>query len=110
MEQLRTKILELTKEYYKKYHEERNNSFSEGKDIVTFAGRVYDEEEMMNLVDSSLDFWLTTGRYAQEFEIEFAKYMQKKILSTYYFRLICEFTGFNCTYFSASWQKKTKKR
>ena len=35
-------------------------------------------EEMMNLVDSSLDFWLTTGRYAQEFEIEFAKYMQKK--------------------------------
>lgn len=78
MEQLRTKILELTKEYYKKYHEERNNSFSEGKDIVTFAGRVYDEEEMMNLVDSSLDFWLTTGRYAQEFEIEFAKYMQKK--------------------------------
>jgi degT/dnrJ/eryC1/strS aminotransferase len=33
---------------------------------------------MMNLVDSSLDFWLTTGRYAQEFEIEFAKYMQKK--------------------------------
>ena len=46
--------------------------------MVTFAGRVYDGEEMVNLVDSSLDFWLTTGRYAQEFEIEFAKYMQKK--------------------------------
>lgn len=46
--------------------------------MVTFAGRVYDEEEMVNLVDSSLDFWLTTGRYAGEFEIEFAKYMQKK--------------------------------
>lgn len=78
MDNLRKEILEKVKEYYKQYHEERNNSFSEGKDIVTFAGRVYDEEEMMNLVDSSLDFWLTTGRYAQEFEIEFAKYMQKK--------------------------------
>ena len=78
MEQLRNQILEKVKEYYKQYHEEKNKSFTAGKDMVTFAGRVYDEEEMMNLVDSSLDFWLTTGRYSQEFEIEFAKYMQKK--------------------------------
>lgn len=78
MEPLRRQILELVKEYYKKHHKEKNESFVEGKDMVTFAGRVYDEEEMINLVDSSLDFWLTTGRYAQEFEIEFAKYMQRK--------------------------------
>lgn len=78
MDNLRKEILEKVKEYYKQYHEEKNKSFSAGNDMVTFAGRVYDEEEMMNLVDSSLDFWLTTGRYAQEFEIEFAKYMQKK--------------------------------
>lgn len=78
MDNLRKEILEKVKEYYKQYHEEKNKSFTAGKDMVTFAGRVYDGEEMVNLVDSSLDFWLTTGRYAQEFEIEFAKYMQKK--------------------------------
>jgi degT/dnrJ/eryC1/strS aminotransferase len=78
MDNLRKEILEKVKEYYKQYHEGKNKSFTAGKDMVTFAGRVYDEEEMVNLVDSSLDFWLTTGRYAQEFEIEFAKYMQKK--------------------------------
>lgn len=78
MEHLRRQILEKVKEYYEQYHKEKNKSFTTGKDMVTFAGRVYNEEEMVNLVDSSLDFWLTTGRYAQEFEIEFAKYMQKK--------------------------------
>ncbi len=78
MDKLRQEILEKVKEYYNKYHKEKNISFTAGKDMVTFAGRVYDEEEMVNLVDSSLDFWLTTGRYAGEFEIEFAKYMQKK--------------------------------
>lgn len=78
MDKLRQEILEKVKEYYKQYHKEKNSSFTAGKDMVTFAGRVYDEEEMVNLVDSSLDFWLTTGRYAEEFEIEFAKYMQKK--------------------------------
>ena len=78
MDNLRKEILEKVKEYYKQYHEGKIKSFTAGKDVVTFAGRVYDEEEMVNLVDSSLDFWLTTGRYAQGFEIEFAKYMQKK--------------------------------
>ena len=78
MDNLRKEILEKVKEYYKQYHEGKNKSFTAGKDMVTFAGRVYDEEEMVNLVDSSLDFWLTTGRYAQEFDIEFAKYMPKK--------------------------------
>jgi len=41
---------------------------------VRYAGRVFDENEMVNLVDSSLDFWLTAGRYAEEFESRFAEY------------------------------------
>lgn len=78
MDELRQEILEKVKEYYLKNHKEKNEKFEQRKDTVTFAGRVYDEEEMVALVDSSLDFWLTTGRYAQEFETKFAEYMQTK--------------------------------
>ena len=42
---------------------------------VHYAGRVYDQEELVNLVDASLDFFLTAGRYANQFESEFAKYL-----------------------------------
>lgn len=49
--------------------------FLAGKSKVRYAGRVYDEKELLNLVDASLDFWLTAGRYAQEFEKEFAKFL-----------------------------------
>ena len=47
--------------------------FVPGKTRIPYAGRVYDGEEMAALVDSSLDFWLTAGRYANEFEESFAK-------------------------------------
>lgn len=47
--------------------------FIPGKTFVNYAGRVYDEKELTNLVDASLDFWLTAGRYAKTFEKEFAK-------------------------------------
>jgi len=47
--------------------------FVPGKSKIPYAGRIYDDEEMVALVDSSLDFWLTTGRYAEEFETIFAK-------------------------------------
>lgn len=74
--EIRAKILELVKEYYR---ESTNNSdFTPGKDMVPFAGRIYDEKEMVNLVDSSLDFWLTTGRYAEEFERRFAEIMNQR--------------------------------
>jgi CDP-6-deoxy-D-xylo-4-hexulose-3-dehydrase len=43
-------------------------SFVPGRTRINYAGRVYDEKELVNLVDSSLDFWLTAGRYAREFE------------------------------------------
>lgn len=50
-------------------------------DRITYASRVYDSEEMCNLVDSALEFWLTTGRYTEEFEREFAKYLGVKFCS-----------------------------
>ena len=50
-------------------------------DRIPYASRVYDHEEMVNLVDSSLDFWLTSGRYTKEFESEFAKYLGIKYCS-----------------------------
>ncbi|MDO8489141.1 MAG: lipopolysaccharide biosynthesis protein RfbH, partial [Candidatus Omnitrophota bacterium] len=49
--------------------------FIPGKSMVNYAGRVYDKRELLNLVDSSLDFWLTAGRYAREFEEKLAKFL-----------------------------------
>ena len=72
MEEIRKEILALTKKYYKQKFQKKE--FVAGKDIVKYAGRVFNEDELTNLVDSSLDFWLTAGRYAEEFETEFAKY------------------------------------
>ena len=70
--QLRTEILQLVKEY----HRERfgRAPFDPEKDAVHYAGRVFDEQELVNLVDSSLDFFLTAGRYTDEFEIRFAEW------------------------------------
>ncbi len=74
---LREEILELVKEYYvEKFG--KSKIFEPGITPITFAGRVFDHEEMVSLVDSSLDFWLTAGRYAQQFEKDFAKFMTQK--------------------------------
>ncbi len=73
--ELRKEILEKTKEYYNLKF--ANNTYTEG-DLIPFARRVFDENELVNLVDSSLDFWLTSGRYSAEFEKEFAKIMNLK--------------------------------
>jgi len=51
------------------------------KNRIPYAGRVYDEEEIVNLVDSALEFWLTSGRYTEEFEAELAKYLDIKYCS-----------------------------
>lgn len=75
---LRNEILEKVKQYYLEAHKEKQEKFEPGTDIITFAAKVYDEDEMMNLVDASLDFWLTSGRYAEEFERKFAEYMGDK--------------------------------
>ncbi|MFZ5816088.1 MAG: lipopolysaccharide biosynthesis protein RfbH [Bacillota bacterium] len=71
--ELRAKILELTREYYRQNWPGRE--FVAGKDPVPVSGKVFDEEELAHLVDASLDFWLTTGRYAAQFEREFAAFM-----------------------------------
>lgn len=76
--QLRSEILAKVKQYYLEAHKEKQEKFELGKDIITFAAKVYNEDEMMNLVDASLDFWLTSGRYAEEFERDFAGYMGNK--------------------------------
>ena len=77
-QQAREKILELVAEYCDRYHQKP--AFQEGQRIP-YASRVYDHEEMVNLVDSSLEFWLTAGRYTDEFEREFAKYLGIKYCS-----------------------------
>ncbi|MGL1887872.1 MAG: lipopolysaccharide biosynthesis protein RfbH [Reichenbachiella sp.] len=76
-QQLRTEILEKVAEFYK-LGQQSKSDFVPKETNITFAGRIYDEREMVNLVDSSLDFWLTAGRYAQKFETEFAKFMEQK--------------------------------
>lgn len=65
-------ILNQVKDYYEKYHVKKE--FHEG-DRIPYASRVYDSKEMCNLVDSALEFWLTSGRYTEQFEIDFAKYL-----------------------------------
>ncbi|MGD0237397.1 MAG: DegT/DnrJ/EryC1/StrS family aminotransferase, partial [Syntrophorhabdales bacterium] len=69
---IREEILQLVR----KLHNVKYSSaeFVPGKSTVRYAGRVFDEKEMVNLVDASLDFWLTAGRYAEEFESSFAAY------------------------------------
>ncbi len=72
-EAARQEILDLVSDYYKRY--KRNDSSYKEGDRIAYAGRVYDENEMVNLVDSSLDFWLTAGEYADKFEKRFAEYL-----------------------------------
>ncbi|MDR0367590.1 MAG: lipopolysaccharide biosynthesis protein RfbH [Bacteroidales bacterium] len=74
--QLREQILLLVKEYYEEVFAQKKE-FSPG-DRIAYGGRKFDEREMINLVDSSLDFWLTTGRYADRFEKEFAEFLGVK--------------------------------
>jgi CDP-6-deoxy-D-xylo-4-hexulose-3-dehydrase len=73
---LRLKILELVREYYVAAFPTRE--FVPGESLVSYAGRVFDEREIVKLVDSSLDFWLTTGRFAEEFEKSFAKFFGRR--------------------------------
>lgn len=71
-EKIRKEILRLTADYFKLTHlPDLQKEFSSG-DRIPYAGRVFDEKEMQNLVDSSLDFWLTAGRFAESFEKKFA--------------------------------------
>lgn len=77
--QARENILGMVKEYCDKYHNQKK-PFEEG-DRIPYASRVYDHDEMVNLVDSALEFWLTSGRYTDEFEKKLAKYLGVKYCS-----------------------------
>src|SRR5688572_22463874 len=76
MDDLRAQILSLTEEYYAEAFASRD--FIPGVTPVYVAGRVFDATELQFLVDSSLDFWLTTGRFANQFEREFAKFFKMR--------------------------------
>lgn len=69
----RSQILSLVADYCREFHNKKE-AFKEG-DRIPYASRVYNEDEMVNLVDSALEFWLTSGRYTDEFEAELAKYL-----------------------------------
>jgi hypothetical protein len=68
----REEILALVEEYCDRYHNKKE--YKKG-DRISYASRVFNHDEMINLVDSSLDFWLTSGRYHDEFEKNLAKYL-----------------------------------
>ena len=70
-EALRERILTLVQEFHDLQFAPR--AFVPGETPVPVSGRVFDADELLHLVDSSLDFWLTTGRYARQFELQFAK-------------------------------------
>ncbi|HMX17961.1 MAG TPA: DegT/DnrJ/EryC1/StrS family aminotransferase, partial [Anaerolineales bacterium] len=72
-EELRKQILSLTAEYFTQAFQPRE--FIPGKSPIPVSGRVFNEIELQHLVDSSLDFWLTTGRFADNFQKEFSKFM-----------------------------------
>ncbi len=71
-ETLRQQILELTAQYYTLVHDKSSEEFIPGESRVNYAGRCFDEKEMVNLTDSALEFWLTSGRYTRAFEERFA--------------------------------------
>jgi CDP-6-deoxy-D-xylo-4-hexulose-3-dehydrase len=71
--QLRDEILGLVRQYQREAFPEK--PFLGGISAVPVSGKVFDDAELVNIVDSSLDFWLTTGRYAEIFEKRFAKVM-----------------------------------
>ena len=72
----RNQIKDLVAQYYRDFKEPKE-PFKEG-DRITYAARVYDEKEMLALTDAALDFWLTTGRFAEQFEKDFAGFLGVK--------------------------------
>lgn len=75
-QQARQDILDLVKQYADQFHNQKSD-FTEGQRIP-YASRVYDSAEMVNLVDSALEFWLTSGRYTEQFERQLAEYLEIK--------------------------------
>ncbi|WP_019542244.1 lipopolysaccharide biosynthesis protein RfbH [Selenomonas bovis] len=77
-QEMHDQILALVREYCEQYHQEK--PWHKG-DRIPYASRVYDHEEMENLVDSALEFWLTSGRYVNAFETQLANYLGVRFAS-----------------------------
>ena len=77
--QARKGIFKKVAAYYKRFH--KKPAFRPGETLVNYGGRVYDEKEMVNLTDTALDFWLTSGRYCAEFEKQLGAYLGVKHVS-----------------------------
>ncbi len=74
-ERLKQEIFAKVAEYYRMVHAPRQSEpFVPGETRVNYGGRVFDEKELVSLVDSSLDFWLTAGRYAEQFSGQLEDY------------------------------------
>ncbi len=78
-EEIRKEILDKVKELYDL--REKNKKFIPGTTYIPASGKVVDEEDLANLIDASLDMWLTSGRYGDEFEREFPKFIGAKYCS-----------------------------
>ena len=74
---IRNEIFQKVKELYL-LRESEKKDFVPSESYIPYAGRVYDEKEIISLVDSALDFWLTSGRFAKQFETEFAEFLGVK--------------------------------
>lgn len=75
-QQARDEIKSMVADYYRQF-KKQNSDFKPG-DRISYASRVYDEKEMLSLTDAMLDFWLTTGRFSDEFEKNFAQWIGVK--------------------------------
>ncbi len=76
----REEILALVADYCQTWHLDHKKKYEVG-DRIPYASRVYDADEMVNLVDSALEFWLTSGRYTDEFEKNLAQYLGVRFCS-----------------------------
>ena len=74
LEQLKRQLIfDRVKDFYSMFH--KKNEFKAGYSNLSYAGKIYDEKEMVALTDATLDFWLTSGRFCNQFEKEFAQYL-----------------------------------
>lgn len=92
----------VIKHYKDKY---ASKGFIPGKDMVRYAGRVFDEKEMVNLIDSSLDFWLTEGRYSELFSEKILDFLDMENVA-----LVNSGSSANLVAFSALTSKKIGDR
>jgi len=76
---LREQVIAAAVQYYEFKHKTKK-AFTAG-DRIPYGGRIFDEKEIAALIDASLDFWLTTGRYAEKFEHDFAEFLGAKYCS-----------------------------